>query len=528
MFSRLGRLVRVPSRFATGLLFVGGLLFAGGLLAVAGCSGDDSPAGQAAPPPPPAAAEVVVVAAEAEEIIDYREFTGRTQAVDAVEIRPRVTGYLLQTPRVSGRELAAADAALGSASTLPSGGVYHEVIADEPPVPAGGLSPSAAVGGTENGDGDDRGREPELFIVRAEEGDLVQAGEPLFEIDPEPYRLAYLQAAGNLQATKGQLVQARRQLQRLRQLIAENAASTAEFDQAVAAEAEAAGKVQNLQAVVERAYLDWQYTQLRSPITGLVGRTLLTRGNLAVADTTVLTTVVDTDPMYVYFNVDENSVLDYNARVQQGQVQSARETTIEVQMSLANEIGFPHRGVVDFVNNTTDPETGNTLLRARFDNASGLLSPGLFARIRAPFTAPHQAVLVPTVALGADQQGIYVMVVQEGRAQRRAVETGTRQGERTAILAGVEPGELVIVSGLQRVRDGAPVTIANPLDSDADEEGALAADGIAPAEATPAATVPADKPLEQRVSPPPDAVPQEPDAVPQENADAPGEREQAS
>ncbi|MGV3486922.1 MAG: efflux RND transporter periplasmic adaptor subunit [Planctomycetaceae bacterium] len=392
--------------------------------------------GQAAPP-----ADVTIAVAESREIVDYREFTGRTAAVDSVEIRPRVSGYLLQTPRL---RLDLGGEAEEELTQLPDGRPFHAVVAENP---ADMTSPAK-----------DGSRDS--FIVTAREGMLVKAGDPLFEIDPEPYRLAFQQATGQLKAVEAQLLQARRQLERLNRLQQENATSRSELDEAIANEAEAAGQFENLKATVERAFLDWQYTQVRSPITGLVGRSQITRGNLAIADTTVLTTVVTTDPIYVYFNVDENSSLDYNARVTQGEVPSARDSSIFVQMGLGNDSDFTHRGVVDFVDNTSNPDTGNKIVRARFENTAGLLSPGLFARVRAPFTAPYTAVLVPTIALGTDQQGRFVMVVDEqNQAHRQGVVTGAVQGEDTAIREGVRAGQQVIVAGLQRVRDGALVSI---------------------------------------------------------------------
>jgi membrane fusion protein, multidrug efflux system len=415
-------------------------------------NGCNRPQSQAAAPPAPPPPEVAMVEAVAKQITEFREFTGRTAAVDSVEIRPRVGGYVLQTPLSQSLTLTS-ESEEGPAS-LPDGRKFNHAVPSRPHLTD--KQGSADLPSHANDDAKN-----EAFIVRVHEGEPVKAGDPLFEIDPEPYRLMYRQAVGNLAATQAELLRARRQLERLERLVKDNAASSAEFDVAEATAAQAEGSVENLKAAVDRAYLDWQYTQVRSPINGLVGRSQMTRGNLAVADQTVLTTVVTMDPIYVYFSVDEDSSLDYSSRVQQGKVQSARDSTIEVRMSLANEREFPHRGVIDFVDNTTDPNTGNKQVRARFDNPTGLITPGLYAMIQAPFTQPYEAVLVPTVAIAADQQSRYVMVVDEQSiARRRTIETGSIQGDQTVIRSGVKAGDRVIVSGLQRVRPNSPVKIA--------------------------------------------------------------------
>ncbi len=138
------------------------------------------------------------------------------------------------------------------------------------------------------------------------------------------------------------------------------------MDQAIASQAEARAQLQSLQAARARAELDLRYTKVLAPFDGLIGQALVTRGNLVVADTTILTTIVSTDPIYVYFDVDEESLLDYRARIRAGTVQSARDTRIDVQLALANEEEFVHPGYIDFVDNQTDADTGNTRIRATF------------------------------------------------------------------------------------------------------------------------------------------------------------------
>ena len=426
-------------------------------IAFTGCKKGEAPLGVPLSPPPP---EVFTATAIAQQVTEYREFTGRTAAVESVEIRPRVSGYVLQTP--ISQTLALRDDAMSAQALLPDGQPYHLSIAPMPRL----TDSEGSMELLTRFETEAAGNEP--FAVLVHEGERVKAGDPLFEIDPEPYRLMYKQAVGNLVATQAEWLRARRQLERLESLIQNNAASSAEYDVAEATAAQAEGSVENLKATVDRAYLDWRYTQVRSPIDGVVGRSQITRGNLAIADSTVLTTVVTMDPIYVYFSVDEDSSLDYSARAQQGKVQSAREATIQVRMSLANETSFPHEGVIDFVDNTTDPSTGNKQVRARFENPTGLITPGLYAMIRAPFTEPYEAVLVPTVAIAADQQSRYVMVVgDDSIARRQSIETGSLQGDATVIRSGIKAGDRVIVSGLQRVR---PNSLVKVMKQPADNE----------------------------------------------------------
>lgn len=367
-----------------------------------GCHSAVPPTAPQLPPP-----EVAVAAATTSKLVEFREFTGRTAAVDAVELRARVSGYVLQTPRTKTND-----------ASMPA--------------------------------------------VTVEEGKLVKKGDLLFVIDDKPYQLALKQAVGALTATQAKLQQANNELTRSESLVNSNSISRTDYDQAVASVAELRGQIESLKATVARNQLDLEYTQVRSPIDGLLGQTSVTAGNLVVADSTVLTTVVAVNPIYVNFDVDEQSVLDYRTRMLDGKVKNAREGKIAVRLGLANNDGFPQEGFIDFVNNVTDPGTGNTRVRATFDNNTGILSPGLFARIQVPFSAEYQAVLVPTKSIAMDQQGRHVMVVaDDNRVSRRAVNLGPIEGDMTVIREGVKAGEQVVTAGLQKIQPGAEVRVAS-------------------------------------------------------------------
>ncbi len=391
------------------------------VLTAAGCQKD-----KLVTAPDPLVPEVEVASPYPQKMLDYREFTGRTAAADRVEVRSRVSGYILQTPRSKSQPdgVSSQDKAVQNGKETP-------------------MTPSS--------------QDSSLRVLNGE-GDLVEKDALLFVIDPEPYQITFDQAVANLNAGKATLKRFDLELLRAKELIATKSVAQAELDLAVANQAESAAQQQNLKSAVGRAELDLRYTRVLSPINGLVGQALVTRGNLVVADTTVLTTVVSTDPIYVYFDVDEQSLLDYRQRIRSGSVKSARDSQIDIQMALANEVDFNHAGRIDFVDNATDPATGNTRIRGTFPNADNSLSPGLFARVKVPFTAEYEALLVPTRALAVDQQGRYVMVVDEKKlAQRRAVETGTEVDGSTVITKGLKPEDAVIVEGLQKVRPKVPV-----------------------------------------------------------------------
>jgi RND family efflux transporter MFP subunit len=370
------------------------------LVVFTGCNRTSSPS---AGPPVAKLAEVDVATATTRKIIDYRVYTGRTTAVESVEVRARISGYLINGPRSD--------------------------------------SPDSE--------------------VKVKEGALIKKGDLLFVIDPQPYQLALQQSEGLLAAAEARLTQANQELTRSETLIDRNAISKAEYDQAIAAVAELGGQIGNLEATLARNRLDLNYTKVESPIDGLLGRAMVTKGNLVVADTTALTTVVAVNPVFVDFEVDEESVLNYRLRILQGTVKSAREVQIPIRLELGNEEGFPHEGTIDFVNNVTDPMTGNTRVRGVFNNDSGILSPGLFARVQVPFTGEYATVLIPTIAIGMDQQGRHVLVVgDDDKVSRRAVSLGEIVDEMTVVKGGIEAGERVVVAGLQKVRPGSEVKIA--------------------------------------------------------------------
>jgi len=389
-------------------------------LGALGCSqaSDDVPQGAEkrtgqgkVPGPPPPTVEVAVVVQL--PLREVREFTGRTAAAEQVELRARVSGTLLKSPGYS-------------------------------------KATSSQVVGSED----------QSFQVTVREGDVVEVDAPLFEIDPAPYRTVLEQARGNLAAKQAQLSRLEADVMRAAQLRKTNAISEAEYDVAISNRAENVAQIATLQAQVQQAELDLKFTKVVAPIRGVLGRTLLTPGNLVSADSTLLSTIVSSDPIHVYFEVDENSLLEYRHKVRLGELDDPGKVDTPLSMGLGNEEGFPHPGRIDFIEPTNDSRTGSTVLRGTFRNESGILKPGLFARVQLAFSREKPTLVVPTVALAMDQQGRYVYVVNnEMKVERRSVKIGPIQGKITTIREGLSETERVITSGLQRVRPGATVVI---------------------------------------------------------------------
>ncbi|HEX7374475.1 MAG TPA: efflux RND transporter periplasmic adaptor subunit, partial [Steroidobacteraceae bacterium] len=247
------------------------------------------------------------------------------------------------------------------------------------------------------------------------------------------------------------------ELERAETLLAGRAISREEFDAKRAAHTQGEAAVRAAAAAVDSARLDLQFTEVRAPIDGRAGRALVTVGNLAQADSTILTTLVSLDPMYVYFDADEQTFLDYTAAARRGE---QRTTSGPVRVGLANETGFPHSGTVDFIDNQVDPHTGTIRARAVVPNADRSLTPGLFARVQFGGGARERALLIDEKAVLTDQDRKYVYVLGPNNvAMRKDVVLGRKAGSLRVIDGGLEPNDLVIVHGVQKVFfAGAPVT----------------------------------------------------------------------
>src|SRR5438477_5121266 len=356
------------------------------LVLFAGCS---RPNAQQSPPPP----TVTVAPPERRDMIEWDEFTGRTEAVESVEVRPRVSGYIQE--------------------------------------------------------------------VRFQSGQLVSKGDVLFVIDPRWHQAEFDRRQAEFEQARVRLDNARREADRTPQLLANKAISIEESDARQARHQEAKAALQAAQAALDSARLDLEYTQVRAPIDGRVSRALLTEGNYVsgvAGATTVLTTLVSVDPIYVYADIDENSLLKFNALAQARKLETNGAGKIPVELQLADERDFPHRGYIESFDNHLNPNTGSILLRAVFPNTDGRVVPGLFARIRVPLSDRHPALLVEERAIGTDQAQKFVLALTStNTVAYRSVKLGPAVQGKRIVRAGLAEGDKIVVNGLQRVRPGMPV-----------------------------------------------------------------------
>jgi multidrug efflux system membrane fusion protein len=355
-----------------------------------------APAKPAAPPPIP----VKTTLPQTRQVLDWDEYTGHVEAMETVEIRARVSGYLEQ--------------------------------------------------------------------VGFEDGAKIKKGDLLFVIDQRGYLTELKRAEAELQRTRTKLELAENDLKRAERLKQSKAISDEEYDSRSKGLAESTATLHSAETAVEMAKLNLDFTQVRSPIDGRIGRELITVGNLVNADQTLLTTIVSTDPMYVYVDADERSILKYRRLTAGGLRGQNGKANIVAQLGLIDETGYPHTGYIDYVDPRMDAATGTLRVRAVFPNPKELLSPGLFARIRIHGGSPHPALLIPGRAVVTDQDQNYVWVAKaDGSVDYRKVRLGRLFGTFRTVEQGLGKNDAVVVDGIAKLRPGArvkPEPISVPFD----------------------------------------------------------------
>ncbi len=307
-----------------------------------------------------------------------------------------------------------------------------------------------------------------LNSVNFTDGEDVKAGALLFEIDPRTFEAELKNAEGQKAQWIAKAAKAKADVARYENLVPTGAASAQDLDKARAEQGEAIAAIASAEATIDRAKLDLEFAKITAPIDGQVSRALITKGNLVQAgagDDALLTNIVALDPMYVYFDVDERSILRFRERYRGtrpdgGPLPTLDQLKIPVQLGLTNDDGFPRTGVIDFADNRVDPATGTNQVRGTFNNAKREFKPGLFARVRVPISDSYQAVLVSELAMGTDQGQKFVLVVNEqNTVEKRFVKPGPLQDDGLRVISdGLKPGEWIVVNGLQRARPGKPVT----------------------------------------------------------------------
>ncbi|NOV29497.1 efflux RND transporter periplasmic adaptor subunit [Methylomonas sp. ZR1] len=356
-------------------------------LTLAGCGDAGAPAGATAAPPPP---NVKIAQPLNRETTELDEYTGRIEAINSVDIRARVGGY--------------------------------------------------------------------LDTVNFTAGAKVKKGDLLFQIDPKPLKAQLNYAQAELERAKTKRELAKNDLTRAENLFKAKAISAEEYDMRTKGLREAAAAVESAEANVYTAKLNLEYTEIRAPISGRVGREMITAGNLVKADDTVLTNIVSTDPIYVYVDADEQSVLRYRRHAQQHGQGAADLKGTPVQLAVADETDFPHQGKLDYIAPREDAATGTLSLRGVFANPDELLSPGFFARLRVQASASYPALLLPDRAVATDQAQQFVWVInQDNQAEYRQITPGSRIGELRVIRSGLQAGDWVVVEGVQKLKPGAKV-----------------------------------------------------------------------
>jgi RND family efflux transporter MFP subunit len=354
-------------------------------LVLSACARNEAANAPAAPPAP----QVSVAAAVSRQVTDAEEFTGRFEAVERVEVRPRVSGY--------------------------------------------------------------------ISSVNFKDGSEVHKGDVLFVIDPRPYVAERDKARAQLAQARAQLVLARSERDRATKLLAQHAISQEEFDTRTSGLDQGQANVEAAQAALDAAALNLDFTRVTAPISGRISRALVTSGNSVSNGQTVLTTLVSLDPIYVAFDGDEQEYLKYIPHGSDAAAGS-HEARSPVQVGLATETGFPHQGVMVFVDNALDPMTGTIRNRALLENHEREFTPGLFARVKLLGSTQHNAVLVNDSAIGTDQTVRYVLVLgKDNKVEYRPVELGPVVDGLRVVQSGLAAGETIVVNGLQRVRPGAQV-----------------------------------------------------------------------
>jgi len=342
-------------------------------------------------PPPP---EVTTASPLVKDIIEWDEYTGRLQAVEEVDIRARVSGY--------------------------------------------------------------------MESVHFKDGAIVKKGDLLFVIDPRPYQAVLDQSEAELTRARITLQLAKNDLDRAKRLYKSRAISEEELDSRTQEERQAVANLEASKAAVQAAALNVEFTQVKAPVAGRIGRNLVDIGNLVSggsAESTLLANIVSLDPIHVYVTADERAFLKYVRLDREGSRPSSRSTATPVHLQLADEEGFPHKGHMDFVDNRIDDETNTMQGRAIFENPDLVLTPGLFAKVRLRGKGPYEATFLPDEAILSDQSKKFVFIVDEKNiAIRKEVSLGRIIDGLRVITAGLNPNDKVIINGVQRVRVNTPIS----------------------------------------------------------------------
>jgi len=302
-----------------------------------------------------------------------------------------------------------------------------------------------------------------LTQIHFQDGQLVKKGDLLFVIDPRPFQADLDQAQANLERDKAQVVSANLDLARYSELAKKEFAPQQQLEHARATAEGAIATVKADEAAIAQAKLNLEFTHVMAPVGGRISSHQVSIGNLVVGGSTgtltLLTTIVSLDPIYFTFDMSESDYLGYQRALEKGLMTTAQDSAVPAYVRLADERGWPHEGHVDFIDNQINGGSGTIRARAVFANASLLLTPGLFGRIRVPGSEPHQAILIPDSAIVSDQSRKLVMTVAaDGTVAAREIRPGpTFEGLRI-VRSGLGAADTIVINGLLRARAGTKVT----------------------------------------------------------------------
>lgn len=310
-----------------------------------------------------------------------------------------------------------------------------------------------------------------LDAIHFKDGEIVEKGDRLFTIDPRPFEAELKAAEAEIANARAALDFARQELDRASELVRRGTTPRRTFEEREAAVRQSEAVLLRAEAQRDRARLNLQFTEIRAPVSGRIDRHLVSIGNLIEggdASATVLTSIVSLDPIHVVFDVDQNAYVRYTRAHHNGTRPSSRSNANPVQIGLSDDKGFPYRGEMDFVSNQLDQGTGTIRVRALIKNADRLFTPGLFAKVRLLANPLSETMLIPDVAVATDQASRVVWTVEDGKAQARTVELGPIIDGERVVRSGLEKDDVVVTSGLHKVRPGQPVTIRQPALKTAD------------------------------------------------------------
>src|SRR5215467_7434997 len=294
--------------------------------------------------------------------------------------------------------------------------------------------------------------------INYQDGALVKKGALLFTIEPEPYKVKLEQAQAAEVGARSALKQAQAAFERQAELVGRQAATQANYDQALATRDGSQSTLTQAEANTRLAALNFEYAHVTAPFDGIVTARQVSAGQFVGTSPTVLATIIQLDPIYVNFNVSEQDVLRVRADMARRGLTPEDLKKIPVEVGLQSETGYPHRGTLDYASPSVNPSTGTLAVRAVFQNANRTMLPGYFVRVRVPIGEPQNALLVPDSAIGSDQGGRYVLIVDNDNVvAQRKVEIGPRADEKRVIDSGLNPQDRVVVAGILRAIPGQKV-----------------------------------------------------------------------